>query len=102
MDVWRLGRRWRGRALVVGRQGFGPAFLKARFKIERVCGLILYVALTLGLIAAHILGFYMVSQQLADFGGKRSKLSVVIETFEFIGGLDFIMNYFDKSLNRLG
>ena len=37
--------------------------------------MILYVALTLGLIGAHILGFYMSFQQLADFGGKRGQFA---------------------------
>ena len=68
MGVWRLGRRWRGRALVVGRQRFGPAFLKARFKIERVCNLILYVALRMGLIAALFLEIYVIFQSVPDFG----------------------------------
>ena len=54
---------------------FAPAFLKARFKVKNICSLILYVALTLGLIGAHILGFYMSFQQLADFGGKRGKFA---------------------------
>ena len=61
-------RRWRGRALVVGRQRFGPAFLKARFKIERVCNLILYVALRMGLIAALFLEIYVIFQSVPDFG----------------------------------
>jgi hypothetical protein len=70
-----LSRWWSLRFLVIEPGRFGPALLEARFKVKNVCNLILYVALTLGLIAAHILGFYMVSQQLADFGGKRSKFT---------------------------
>ena len=68
MDVWRLGRRWRGRALVVGRQRLAPAFLKAGFKIDRVCNLILYVVLRMGLIAALFLEIYVTFQRVLDFG----------------------------------
>jgi hypothetical protein len=70
-----FGRRWSAGVLVVEPGRFDPVFSKARLKLKYICSLILYVALTLGLIAAHILGFYMVSQQLADFGGKRSKFT---------------------------
>jgi hypothetical protein len=67
MGVWRLGRRWRARALVVGRQRFAPAFLEVRVKIERVCNLILYVALGMGLIAALFLEIYVIFQSVPDF-----------------------------------
>ena len=68
MDVWRVGRRWRGRALVVRPKRFGPAFLEARLKIEGVCVLILYVALRMGLIGALFLEIYVVFQSVPDFG----------------------------------
>ena len=54
--------------MVVGRRRFDPAFLEARFKIERVCDLILYVALRMGLIAALFMEFYVVFQSVPDFG----------------------------------
>ena len=75
MGVWRLGRRWRGCALIIGGQRFGPAFLKARFKIERVCNLILYVALRMGLIAALFLEIYVVFQHFLDLSVQRGKFA---------------------------
>ena len=53
---FRIVADWPGR--------FGPAFLKARFKIRNICGLILYVALSLRLIGARIFGFSMIFQRL--------------------------------------
>ena len=49
--------------------------MKARFKIRRVCGLILYVTLSLRLIAAHILSFYVRFQQLVDFSRQRGEFA---------------------------
>ena len=61
--------------MVVEPGRFAPAFSKARFKLKYICSLILYVALTLGLIAAHILGFYVILQQLTDFGRKSGQFA---------------------------
>jgi len=61
--------------LVVGRQRLAPAFLEARFKIDRVCDLILYVALRMGLIAALFLEIYVVFQHFLDFSVQRGKFA---------------------------
>jgi hypothetical protein len=61
--------------LVIELERFVPAFLKAAFKIERVCDLILYVPLRMGLIAALFLEVYVIFQGVLDFGVQRGKIS---------------------------
>ena len=60
--------------MVIGLERFGPALLKARFKIERVCDLILYVPPILGLIGAYFLEFYVIFQSVLDFAGKGGEI----------------------------
>ncbi len=59
--------------MVIGLGRFGPALLKARFKIEGVCDLILYVPPILGLIGAYFLEFYVILQRVLDFTGERGE-----------------------------
>jgi len=73
--VWIDGRRWSERALVVGPERFAPAFSKGRFKIGRICNLILYVPLKLGLIGASFLVIYMIFQGVLDFGVEAGKIA---------------------------
>ena len=60
--------------MVIWLERFGPALLKARFKIERVCDLILYVPPILGLIGAYFLEFYVIFQRVLDFAGKGGEI----------------------------
>ena len=58
--LWTFRNGWapmEPRVLVVEPERFAPAFLKARFKIRNICNLILYVALSMGLIGALFWGF---------------------------------------------
>ena len=60
--------------MVIWLERFAPALLKARFKIERVCDLILYVPPILELIGAYFLEFYVIFQSVLDFTGERGEI----------------------------